>query len=64
MKRENLSMAIQEAERFLKRAQDLMDASENEKYRYETLYSNPIEQGAVRRSSMDLTRALSRLRNK
>lgn len=51
-----LKQAVKEAKRFLKRAKVLRKAVE------ESTYPFPKEQGAVRRSSMDLTRSLAELR--
>ncbi len=67
MKIENINEAEQEAKRFLKRLQDLKKHEYN-KARFEK--SDPSkrtdsckETGALKRSSMDLTRALSKMRN-
>lgn len=56
MNSNKLALAIQEAERFLKRANTL------KKLQGTHDYGNPLEAGAVKRSSMDLTRALADLR--
>lgn len=63
MNRDKLKIAIAEAERFLERAKTLPPIRKyphglNE---YDDSYF-PKEQGAIRRSSMDLTRALADLR--
>lgn len=66
-----LAVAIQEAERFLDRAKALRSAHQArlDPVRKlaapapQGLYDHPIEQGAVRRASMDLTRSLARLRS-
>ena len=58
MTEQNLKAAIDEANRFLLRAAALHKVAAN----YGCYYRNPIEQGAVRRASMDLTRALANLR--
>lgn len=60
MKKETLKVCIEEAERFLKRAQELEGAEDGKDA--EGYYYNPKEQAAVLRSSMDLTRALADLR--
>jgi hypothetical protein len=71
---ETLHEAVEEAKRFLERAEALQGAYLAQKTSYEakpnpfaadlgTGFSNhPVETGAVRRASMDLTRALARLR--
>lgn len=61
MKLTNLEFSIEEAKRFLQRATELQAAHNRPDREY--LDGNPIEQGAVRRASMDLTRSLSKLRN-
>lgn len=61
MKITDLEAAIKEAERFLTRARDLRRAAQRTEDT-RSLYSNPKEQGAVRRSSLDLSRALADLR--
>ena len=58
MTEQKLKAAIDEAKRFLSRATALHKVATN----YGGYYSNPKEQGAVKRSSMDLTRALADLR--
>jgi len=71
MKLTNLKEAILEAERFLKRAGELRneDIRICRQSRYQTkaaeeeLNSSGSFTAAVRRSSMDLTRSLSKLRN-
>lgn len=60
MNKTTLQSAINEARRFLERAEALQKAEqspERKAYSY-----NPCEQGAVRRASMDLTRKLADLR--
>lgn len=61
MKFADLETAIKEAERFLTRARELRRAAQRAEDTH-SLYSNPKEQGAVRRSSLDLSRALADLR--
>jgi hypothetical protein len=74
MRTSALDEAIAEAERFLQRARDLrikatssldpvMKLAGNGKVDA-GLYQWPIQQGAVRRASMDLTRSLARLRRR
>lgn len=64
MKTKNLREAIEEAERFIKRAKALEDAAYGEGGKVpDVLYSYSTEKAAVKRSSMDLSRALSKLRN-
>jgi len=53
-----LDAAIAEAKRFLLRAEELKPTS-----LHGSFYGAPKEQGAVRRSSMDLSRAFADLRN-
>ena len=64
MTSEKLITAIEEANRFTKRAKALLKiVREKEKERgYSPTCEDPKERGAVRRSSMDLSRALSDLR--
>lgn len=57
----NLSKAIEEAKRFLVVATEL-ELAHNSPER-EHITGLPVEQGAAQRASMDLTRALARLRN-
>lgn len=61
MKRDTLKTAISEAKLFIKKAdllEQLLDDQVNDKYSS----LNPKESGAVKRASMDLTRALADLR--
>lgn len=62
MKLSNLKEAIAEAKRFLERAENLNKKTGTDK-KFLHLYGLPKESGSVKRSSMDLTRALSKLRN-
>jgi len=78
MNHTHLLLAIAEAERFLARARKLdaahrqanqpgridpvLKLSGNRSPLPQGLYDNPKQQGAVRRASMDLTRALADLR--
>lgn len=62
MKTENLKEAIEEAKRFLKRAEDLNKKVSKKESAY--IYGGyPKESGSVKRASMDLTRSLAKLRN-
>ena len=54
-----LQIAINEAERFLLKANELILAESTKRYSHTLV---PKESGTVRRSSMDLTRALAELR--
>ncbi len=54
MNRQTLTAAVKEAERFIVSARKSLAASVE--------YSNPKENGAVKRASMDLTRALAEMR--
>jgi len=69
MDNDKIKFAAQEALRFLQRVKDLKEATKDPdgQYEYEgkihkTYPSAPAESGAVRRASMDLTRALAALR--
>ena len=57
MKVDKIKEAIYEAERFITKAKLALEKTEGKNY----LYANK-ENGACRRSSMDLTRALAELR--
>jgi hypothetical protein len=57
---ENLDEAMEEAKRFLKRAHELKDT--HAETRFNSYHCEPKLQAAVKRSSMDLSRALSKLR--
>lgn len=59
----NLLEAEQEAHRFLKKVSDLKTAFKDDGRTTGTMYGYPSENGAVKRASMDLSRALSKLRN-
>jgi hypothetical protein len=65
---EKLEIAIEEAERFLRKAKELQTAQEKTTtYKlgsktYVSIPSCPKESGAVRRASLDLSRALSEYR--
>ena len=63
MNRELLAIAVSEAERFIERANALPKPTtyESNGHTYTTCYF-PVEQGAIKRASMDLTRALADLR--
>lgn len=63
MNRDRLKVAIEEAERFLRRARNLPDPEPYMLYGKQYHNDNfPREQGFIRRSSLDLTRALADLR--
>lgn len=57
MRDTQLETAVAEAKRFIERVEALKRAEANE-----SDYNHPRESGAVRRASMDLTRALADLR--
>ncbi len=63
MNRNKLKIAVAEAERFIKRAKALPKPTGRE-YRpgFYMDDQHPIENGAIKRASMDLTRALADLR--
>lgn len=56
---ETLSTAISEAKRFIEKAEVLQDRMVNDPG-----YHHPTHAAAVKRSSMDLTRALAQLRSR
>ena len=58
MNRATLENAMVEAQRFIDRAHELSAAEPTRGY----FSSSPKESGAVRRASMDLTRALAEMR--
>jgi hypothetical protein len=71
MDTKKLNTTIEEAKRFLDRAKELKDliSEEDKKWKeakekgeHYWISNNPKESGAVRRASMDLSRALSALR--
>lgn len=66
MNRKTLAAAVAEAERFLARAKALPEPTTYEvpgsQYNPFTNDNFPKEQGAIKRASMDLTRALAELR--
>ena len=69
MENANIDRAIAEAKRFLERAKDLREATRcpDGSYEYEgkihkTYPLAPKEHGALRRASLDLTRALAEMR--
>ena len=69
MENANIDRAIAEAKRFLERAKDLREATRYTNGSYEcegkihkTYPSAPKEHGALRRASLDLTRALAEMR--
>jgi hypothetical protein len=62
MRKAELEIAMTEAKRFLARAEMLLTAAVKHNELGPWFVSEPKEQGAVRRSSLDLTRALADLR--
>lgn len=60
MKRVTLDKAIADAKRFIEKASELKLVALDSKY--DDIKGYPKEQGAVNRSSMDLTRTLADLR--
>jgi len=63
MDRDKLKIAVAEAKRFIKRAEALPKPHPYENGPYTFINDNfPREQGAIKRASMDLTRALADLR--
>jgi hypothetical protein len=67
MRYKNLCTAIEEAERFLKRARRskaaaVLSTPDNEKITPWMTLNSPVDDAATKRSSMDLTRALAKLR--
>ena len=65
MNRDKLSAAVAEARRFIERAEALPEPTTSEHNgRTYTCDNFPREQGAIRRASMDLTRALADLRRR
>lgn len=60
MKRSTLKVAVEEAKRFVDRAETLL--KKQPMNQYDSLYGDPREQGATKRASMDLTRKLADLR--
>lgn len=59
MKLENVKNAAEEAKRFIIKYNDYMFAEET---KHATYTMTPKESGALKRASMDLTRALSKMR--
>lgn len=59
MKLENVKEAAEEAERFIKKYNDYIFA---EQTKHASWSMTPKESGALKRASMDLTRALSKMR--
>lgn len=70
MQKENITRAVLEAKRFLAKAKEYMDESSKSDGEYvnylgktvKSYPSCPAESGAVRRASLDLTRALAAMR--
>jgi hypothetical protein len=63
MKLHNIDAAVAEAHRFIERAETLMAAVQKSAPRA-YLSDHPRESGAVKRASMDLTRALAEMRRR
>lgn len=59
MKIENIKAAIKEAQRFIDIANELLEAEDKNPQSWICL---PKQSGATKRSSMDLTRTLSKMR--
>lgn len=57
-KRERVEEAVREAHRFIKRAENLLACTSAD----QGMYEFPVESGATRRASLDLTRALAEMR--
>jgi hypothetical protein len=64
MQIEQIKIAIKEAERFIKLGNELIKAKNiSRTYGEHTFYNSaPKESGALRRSSLDLTRQLAKMR--
>ncbi len=63
MNRDKLDAAVAEAKRFIERAKALPKPHPYKSGEHTLMHDNfPREQGAIRRASMDLTRALADLR--
>ena len=62
MRKVNVIHAVDDAKRFIMRAEELIKAEGNTSGNY--YYNSPREQGFVKRASMDLTRALADLRRR
>lgn len=63
MNRDKLAIAVAEAKRFIERAKALPKPVPYQSGSYSLHHDNfPREQGAIKRASMDLTRALADLR--
>lgn len=58
MSPEALTVAVEEARRFMRAAEQLLHARTMRRGQYD----NPREQGTVKRASLDLTRSLADLR--
>lgn len=63
MNRDTLKIAVDEAKRFIARAGELPKPEPYQSGGHTFVCDNhPVEQGAIKRASMDLTRALANLR--
>jgi hypothetical protein len=63
MRMDNLQAAMEEAQRFLDRGNELLRLVKNDREMPGYIGGHPKQQGAVKRASMDLSRALADLRN-
>jgi len=65
MDRKKLAAAVEEAKRFIARAESLPAPEPYESHGHTFTHNYfPCEQGAIKRASMDLTRALADLRRR
>lgn len=62
MNRDKIAAAVAEARRFIERVEALPEQATYEAFGHTYSCHYPKEQGAIRRASMDLTRALADLR--
>jgi len=62
MNAEKMEKAVAEAERFLAACQAVRNAAAAQKSAFVDLWNGSRETGAMRRASLDLTRALAELR--
>lgn len=62
MEIETLKTAMQEAERFLKRAEIYLENKTESEFTPGKFYYSPKHSGALKRASLDLTRSLADLR--
>lgn len=62
MKAHTLLQAVKDAKNFIKKAEELLEVDALDERNQYIGYGHPKETGALRRSSMDLTRKLADLR--